>query len=202
MKNSARLGRETARDFPGIEASDIEHEIMVTGAEQIIKYPGRWELASEPLRATMLRQFGRAYAADEIRESRIYDAKWTYMPAEVVALLDAAFDEEIRNIAPQKDQSLWSLEGENLAIPLMDIDNALTKLTDKQKTVVLKRHVYHETLDGAAERMLYSRAVDKICNYLNTAVHVRYSNEGDHEGPGARKAQTNAEAFNLTNEWN
>lgn len=198
ITQAAKIGRYMCRDFPGVEASDIESEVLTKTAEQVTKYPGRWEVASEALRIHMMQQFGREYGTKELRDTRYFNPAWSYSPKEVRALLECVYVEDMWLVPVQKDREQVVLEESGLTVPLMDIKAAIEKLPPSEKSHIERRYRDGDTTVNSTgdKGKTLSRAVDSITDSLNQQREMR--SRSPHEGTGSRRAMTNENARSLT----
>ena len=166
MRKGAHVARKVAREYPGVEASDIEQEIYLHCAEKkatILKA----NYNDTQLEGIMLR-VARSYAGRERYAFIHYSSEWVYTPKEVRALFDEAFfDPILWETMPAKDDGL-TLTAKGIVVSLWDISQAFDLLEVEDQLVITKKHNDREcTPLTGAEQKRYERAIDKVTQRIN-----------------------------------
>lgn len=192
LRKAAFVGRKVAWEYPGIEASDIEQEILLHVAEN------KSTFAKANYSVTALEKifFGvaRKYAATERYAFIHASATWIYTPKEIRALFENAyFDKDMWQRTPQKDEGA-TITAASVVVSLWDLDNAFDTLSAADQAVIIKRYDRGEELDSS-EKMRLSRAVDAVTRRVN---NQKVKPADPHEGPGSRTAMSNASALAAT----
>lgn len=189
-----RQARSLADGHPGIDPDDVAGAAWLALCEAADKV--REE--DDNYAASIAWNAGRRYAGAELYAYQHFSAAWVYTPREVRALLKVAWSEPgLWEKAPKRDDR-ESLTAGGIVVALWDLDNAIQTLSTDAQIVLLRAYEQGETL-GTADRKRVSRAVEQITRYLNqrTPRAGRDPRRG-HNGPGARRAVTNAAATAAT----
>lgn len=188
--------RESARfahDWPGIEADDIAQEMWARLAES-------WgSIEAEPIedhgRLVTYRARGAAtaYCVSERHYFQSKTAQWIYTPSEVRALLaDHYFQHDSWNETPKRPE--WgkqTLLGDGVVVALWDIQNAFHALSEQDQVIIIRAYSNGERLN-VTERKWLQRAMDTMTLSLNRGIYRKGTTE--YEGPGSRKAISNAQS--------
>jgi hypothetical protein len=194
IPRAERIAKEIAREWPGIEADDIQQEILLHVLEPENNFESN-EYDEQTLTA-VLRTIGTRYANGERYAYTFNSAQYVYTPAEVRALLEEAFfDPACWEDAPRKEvDHRLNVAGGGVSVALMDLREAFYKLGPSIQDTIRKRYATAEEL-SATERMRITRGVEAMTRSLNRFVADRGS---DHDGPGSRSAMSNAKAQAVT----
>lgn len=178
IAKGAYVARNISREYPGIEASDIEQEIFLYIAENRNSIERTTEHLEAGLEAIMYRA-GKAYAAAE-RIAYIYSScEWLYTPKETRGLLsEAFFDPALWENMPCKDDGV-KISAKGVVISLWDIRSALESLEAEDQELVRRRYQLGLAFEDEAEKRRLYRAIDKITQRMNTGVARRRSVDTD-----------------------
>lgn len=178
-----RVAENVSREWPGIEADDIEQEILVhvlDNRESLAK-----QAYDERTLEATLRRVANRYAGRERYAYTFNSAQYVYTPAEVRALFEEAFfDPAAWEGAPTKetDHRLDVASG-GVVVALWDLKAAYATLPGAQQAAIRKRYA---TPDGLTETEFkrITRGIEAACRYLNRRTVERQN--ADHDGPGSR----------------
>jgi hypothetical protein len=187
MELASRAGREVARKYPGIEAADIASEALSALVEKIDRVADM----SPGYLYEVLRRDGLTFAAKERYRYIVETSQYVYTPREVRALLEHCYyDPSAWDVPTGRDDWLSAeIDGQSIGVSLIDIKVAMEKIKPEHRYTLEQR--YFEG-DSSLERKRVSRAVDSLVRALNRKVN---GSEGEHDGPGARRAMSNGEAL-------
>ena len=188
-----KVGNRIARRYPGIDPEDITAEALT----ELYRTKDQIRSPTQQNVYKILERWAIRYAATERYEYVVNTSQYIYTPHEVRALLKHAyFMEEMWDVPRAEDDSLCAeIEGDVVVVSLLDIEEALRRATPAAKETINRAFSAGEQVP----RKTLDRAIDQITRHLNK--HVNRSSFG-HEGPGARRALTNANAQYITrNQW-
>jgi DNA-directed RNA polymerase specialized sigma24 family protein len=164
MRKGAQVARKIAREYPGIEASDIEQEIyvhMLANKKDLTAEPrtdAYWEV--------VMHRSGSAYAAKERYSYIHYSSEWIYTPTEIRALFqEAFFSGQMWDNMPLKDEGV-TITAKNAVVSLWDLAAAFDTLSPEDRYVIDARYNQGLTLDET-ERKRLERAIDKVTRKVN-----------------------------------
>ncbi|WP_170026629.1 hypothetical protein [Actinomadura oligospora] len=190
MKMASRVGRDVARQYPGIEAEDIASEAVTRFLEKA-KRIGDAEAAYV---YRVLERDAAAYAAKLRYDYVISTSQYVYTPREVRALLaEVYFDASAWDVPTGKDDWLSAeIEGRSIGISLMDLRVGMDRIKPEYRSI-LERRFYHG--DDSMHRKDVTRAIDALTRAVNRiAARIGRSDEG----PGSRTVISNAKAQHIT----
>lgn len=181
---AAKVGREVSRRYPGTEPDDIASEALARVYSRLDrlmdKEPGYLYKA--------LRKGAIAYAAEQRYRYVVGTSQYIYTPAEVRVLLEHCYyDPAAWSVPTGRDDWLSAeIDGQSIGVALMDMRAAMERIKPEHQRTLEKafndgENIHHEKV---------SRAVEALVRALNRHINRR----GDREGPGARKAMSNAQA--------
>lgn len=185
MELARKVGVRVARDFPGTEADDITAAALTELAAK-----------AKSLRTDdpgyiykVLEGDAIQYATKERYDYMLLTAQYIYTPREVRALLtEAFFDPTMWDTPSAKDDRLSAaVSGRTIVASLLDIKDALAKVPARHREAIL---TYFRDGEQTANRMQVTRAVDSLTRFMNRALNLPIK---DGEGPGTRRAMSNAE---------
>ncbi|MCB5179533.1 hypothetical protein [Streptomyces antimicrobicus] len=181
-KIATAVARRIADEYPGIEAEDIQQQILL----HVLEKRSTYESADYPdgqLRNNF-RKIGVSYAGRERYAYIYHSAEYVYTSSEIRQLFERAFFQpELWEKAPTKDDSV-SVAAGGIVVALWDLDRAYSSLGPLDAAVIAKRYEWGEAL-SPAETMRLSRAIDKVTRFLNNNV-VRRQNEAKAHGSNNR----------------
>lgn len=164
MRKAPHIARKIAREFPGIESSDIEQEIFLYCAENKGSI-ARTTHTDSGLEGIMIKA-GRKYAARERYAFLNYSAEWIYTPDEVRGIFEEAyFDADAWNEAPVKDDGM-TIRAKGIVVSLWDIQGAFEALSVEDQIAIRSRYEYGIPGDPS-ERKRLQRAIDKVTQRIN-----------------------------------
>lgn len=193
IQMASKVGRRVARRFPGVEADDIASAALT----ELVRTKDQIKEPTEGNVYKILEKFGIRYADKERYDYIVNSSQYVYTPREVRALLkEAYFVEEMWNTPSGRDDRLSAtIEQDVVVVSLLDVEEALGQTSGRYRDVVTRAFYMGEEVDSKE----LTRAVDDVTKHLNR--HINRSKYG-HEGPGARRAITNAHSQYLTrNQW-
>lgn len=183
-KDAARCA---AREFNGIDVDDIEGHIL----ERVCRSPHRFERNIENTNWLWSAFYAEAiaYCNKQVRDFMYYSDEYYYTPGEVREILERAYDRDIGD-----DEYIYINDA---TISLIDLQVAFNKLNLRDRDLITRKLQYKEKLD-ATERRAYYRATEHLSAVLNGTITENSKARVNHEGPGARKVLSNAQAINQT----
>jgi DNA-directed RNA polymerase specialized sigma24 family protein len=209
MDVAESVGRKTAADWPFMDAEDISQEILLTACTRADEYNA---LNAGELRVSLTKE-AVAYCARERNDYVYRTARYLYAADEVRVLLAIAVESVgVEFDAPTKDGYVSAPDRGNVCVSLWDLAGALDAIPDAYRYVLLRRAEgeAYKTPDqraeaiqrgwkpvGRSEHMTYSRALERVTQVLNRIVNRA---PGEHDGPGSRKATSNARALAVTHD--
>ncbi|MFC9231060.1 hypothetical protein ACFTZI_19215 [Streptomyces decoyicus] len=177
------VARRVADEYPGIDAEDIQQEILLHVVEKQAVYVGA-NYPDGQLRKNF-RKIAISYAGRERYTYIYHSAEYVYTSSEVRQLFEKAFFQpELWETAPTKEDGV-SVSAGGVVVALWDIDRAYSTLPVLDAQVIAKRYEHGEAL-SSAETMRLSRAIDKIVRTLNNSVVKRQQEAKAHTGPQCR----------------
>jgi DNA-directed RNA polymerase specialized sigma24 family protein len=186
-----KAGRQIAREYPGIDAEDVAQAALLGLYED---KPKRKEPAY--IYKILLRH-ARIFAAKERYSYVVGTSNYLYRTKEVRKILEHAYFQSSAHEVPAGADDRLSAEvgGDSIFVSVLDIDEAWKKLSKAQSTALTRKFANGEDVESKS----VWRAVEALTRHLNG--HVNQGIEA-HEGPGSRKAISNAEAqFVTRNQW-
>jgi hypothetical protein len=185
------VSRKLARSYPGIPADDIEQAILTRVAEQEALFK-RMNYGEGAL-GVMFRKYGTKFANDERLSALNFNDQYHYTTAEVRALCGKALFDRDTFLATIEDNPDIVANFDEVMARVIDLQDAYRDASDADKAIIARRFG-GETLTPA-EAKAAQRAVDRLSLAINIG---RSARRGDHSGPGARKAMSNAQAIDRT----
>ncbi|MEU3690501.1 hypothetical protein [Streptomyces narbonensis] len=77
----------------------------------------------------------------------------------------------------------------------IDLERGFSQLNPEQRRIIVRRYVHGDTLTDAKDRVYLSRAIEALTIRMNGHAAISRS---EHDGPGSRRAVTNASARAIT----
>lgn len=177
------VARRVADEYPGIDAEDIQQEILLHVTEKRSTYENT-DYPDGQLRKNF-RKIAVSYAGRERYAFIYHSAEYIYTSPEIRQLFEKAFFQpELWEKAPTMDDGV-SVAAGGIVVALWDLDRAYSALPALDASVIAKRYERGDAL-SSAETMRLSRAIDKITRTLNNGVVKRQNSAKDHEGPQPR----------------
>lgn len=175
-----RAARHIALEWPNVvEEDDIAQDIAVrllrdsSAADVRDMDPG--------MRSRVLFRIAQQIASGEQVDFEHYTGQYRYSTDEVRSYLEnGAMD-------PNAERTRFDAGR-------LDVCQALAEASPGDREILARRYASRELLP-AAERMLAVRALDRLTLWLNRGFRGR---AGEHEGPGSRRAMSNAQAASIT----
>ncbi|MBT2541369.1 hypothetical protein J7E99_11775 [Streptomyces sp. ISL-44] len=178
------VARRVADEYPGIDADDIQQEILLHVTEKRAHYEG--SAYPEGTLRKNFRKVAISYAGRERYAFIYHSAEYVYTSSEVRQLFEKAFFQpELWEKAPTMDDGVSVASG-GIVVALWDLDRAYSLLPVLDAAVIAKRYEHGEAL-SSAETMRLSRAIDKITRTLNNGVVKRQNEARTYVGPGLRR---------------
>lgn len=184
-----RAAARLSRAWPGIEADDIQQEMALKIVENFHTIKEHPDLRNIAL--GLANKAGLSYCSGERYFYQAGTAEWIYTPAEVRKMLaEHYFNSHSWQDAPKKRDLGQRLEGDGISIALMDMENAINALSEKDQALIVRVFDAHEKVK---DTKAITRVVDKITKILNRGISERFDHS-DHDGPGSRDVLTNTQA--------
>ena len=181
------VSRKLARSYPGIDADDIEQAILTRVAEQEALFK-RMNYGKAAL-GVMFNKYGSKYANDERLSALNFNDQYHYTTAEVRALCGKALYDRDAFLATIEDNPDIVSNFDEVMARVMDLQNAYRDASDSDRAIIAKR------FGGEALTPAEAKAAQRAVDRLSLAINIgRSARRGDHDGPGSRKALTNAQA--------
>lgn len=202
-----RAARQAANAYGGkFDADDIAQAISL----DILANPTRYRSIRGALFMVILRRAGIRYCAEESARYLAFSEQYIYSAEEVKQLLGRYYKSEswpnglgqpaIRDEETFTDYRDRLEEWNNatkLVIDMLDIEYAISKVSEAQRRVIVKRYRDKERLANKYEVNKHAEAIKFLTFHINQRMINRVAGEG-HEGPGARRVMSNAYALTLT----
>jgi len=177
------------RSFWTIEAEDVKQEIWVWLWQNEAHLTAQQRSASYI--RTCIRNVARNYALRMRDTTLLQTDKFYYSFDEVRELLPAFFATyDTWAMVSVPDGYETNTKNDNVEV-MCDFSIAYSKLTEAQQDVLQRRYGDDEELTEQKDRQQASRALKKFVLTLNAETDKRAK---AHDGPGSRKAMTNAAA--------
>ena len=184
-----QVGRKMAREYPGVDPSDIASEALVRLAGKADKL---FEKSKGYIYRVLERDAG-AYAAAVRYDYVVSTSQYVYTPREIKALLsEVYFDPTAWDVPKGHDDRLSAeIDGRSIGIALMDMREAMDRIKPEYKKALEDKFFHEKDL----HRQKVATAVEALTRSVNRiAVKTGY---GDN-CPGARKVMSNAKARYVT----
>lgn len=205
-KAVTRAARDVAQSYMRYEVADIAQAISL----DMIEHPKRYQIGG-PLFEKALRRAGYRYCQDQASRDLAGADQHTYSAEEIKSLLHSFYDPEnwpngwsqpewdsFEGTAAEfsEDLELWA-ESTRIFIDLFDLEAAVSKLRSSHKRVIEKK--YRDGLKlTTSEQDAHGDAIRLLTFYVNGSSSQYRGAPWDYEGPGARKAISNAHAQHIT----
>ncbi|WP_343955640.1 hypothetical protein [Nonomuraea longicatena] len=202
------VGQKVARDWPFLDAEDITQHVLLEACTRAYDYN-----AMEPDELwSFLTRKAVAYCARERNDYVYRTARYLYTPEEVRVLLAIAVESVgVVFDAPTEDGYVAAPDRGNICVSLWDLSQALDGIPDRWRRILMRRAecegydaeqrrkatAYGWKPLSESEQRTARRATERLAEVLNRVVNRA---PGDHDGPGARKAISNARAQAITHE--
>ncbi|MEU7096035.1 hypothetical protein [Kitasatospora aureofaciens] len=179
-----RVGRNYARQWPGIDADDISGEILL----RLVESPAILnDFKEKPAVLTsIMGKIARSYCSAERYFFTVSSARYLYTPKEIRGFLTHAYwDESLRETSvptgPEDRTAL--LTWQNVCIALWDIDSAFSTLSAVDRARLTLRFRDGQEYATDAARKAVDRAIDTLTQRVNERINRVPI---DHDGPGSR----------------
>ncbi|MEU5878207.1 hypothetical protein [Spirillospora sp. NPDC047279] len=185
-----RVGRDVARQYPGLEAEDLASEALTRFQE---KLPRMSDDVGVSYVYRVLERDAARYAAAVRYDYVISTSQYVYTPREVRALLkELYFDPAAWDVPTGKDDWLSAeISGRAIGISLMDLRVGMDRIKPEYRSI-LERRFFHE--DDSMHRKDVTRAVDALTRVVNR-IAAKTGKAAD--GLGTRDVMTNSKAMFL-----
>jgi hypothetical protein len=159
---------------------------IVERAKNIMEHADRKNIA-----LGVARKAGLAYCSGERYFYQAGTAEWIYLPSEVRKLLaEHYFNSHSWQDAPKKRDLGQRLEGDGISVALMDMENAVNALSERDQALIVR---VFDAGERVKDTKSITRVVDKITKILNRGISERFDHS-DHDGPGSRDVLSNTQA--------
>jgi hypothetical protein len=202
-----RAARQAANAYGGkFDVDDIAQAISL----DMMTNPTRYKSIRGSLFMVILKRSGIRYCAEESARYLAFSEQYIYSSEEVKELLDLFYRPEswpngLAQPVISDEESLEEFQGRleewnnatKLIIDMMDIEYAISKVSEAQRRVIIKRYRDKEKLANKYESNKHSEAIKYLTSHINQRMISRVVGNG-HEGPGARRVISNASALAVT----
>ncbi|MGS2646047.1 hypothetical protein [Streptosporangium sp. G12] len=198
LRVATNVGRKFAQRYPAMQAEDVSSEITVRALEEWKTFENKLNRASEHGRTEyevlhlLLSQRASKYCGEQSYAYQMNSAQAIYTPMEVRALLREHYYNPDSWTTPGKDtEHGTAVHHKGLWANLADIREALNRVSDKAHDHILAAYGPEDLGLPEPDRWSVDRAVAAVTRELN-----RHLNKVStpHEGPGGRRAISNAES--------
>lgn len=205
-----RAARQAANAYGGkFDVDDIAQAISL----DMMTNPTRYKSIRGSLFMVILKRSGVRYCAEESARYLAFSEQYIYSSEEVKDLLDLYYRPEswpngLSQPVITEDESLVEFQerleewnnATKLVIDMMDIEYAIEKVSEAQRRVIVKRYRDKEKLANKYELNKHAEAIKYLTSHINQRMINRVVGNG-HEGPGSRKAVSNAHALTITTDY-
>ncbi|MFI6319729.1 hypothetical protein ACIBG8_19500 [Nonomuraea sp. NPDC050556] len=203
LDQAASVGRRFARQYPSIDADDIAAEITRYALDNWGSFERAMARAREygkqpkdTLRF-FLSQRASTYCGAEHYAYIVNTSHVIYTPKEVRAILRETYFNPDTWDTPSKDTQLGqALELRSVWANHADIKAALARVSAKAHDIILAAYGPIDLGLPTPDKRRVSDAIDVLTRELNRHLNTLGNK---HQGPGSRRAMSNAEANYLTN---
>ncbi|GAA3536811.1 hypothetical protein GCM10022419_015780 [Nonomuraea rosea] len=200
VRASKSVGRKFALRFPAMEAEDIASEVTLRALEEWRTFERKLSQAADHGRTEyevlhlLLSQRASKYCGEQSYAYQMNSATAVYTPKEVRAILRESYYNPDAYATPSKsDQHGVAVDHKDLWVNLADIKAALDRVSDKTHDTILAAFGPEDVGLAEPERWSVDRAVAALTQELN-----RHLGRAHDNGPGSRRATSNACAQNIT----
>lgn len=198
MEVSVAVGRKFAWQFPFLEAEDISSEIhtqALAGWKSVGKQLAKAAEHGQTEYAVLhflLSQRANVHCGKQHYRYTVESSQVLYTPREVRALLQEYYYNPDAYTTPSKDEDYGvGVEAKSVWANLADINQALLRVSDRVHDTILAAFGPEDLELPEPDKRRVSEAVSAVTRELNRRLNPQVTN---HEGPGRRKAVTNASA--------
>lgn len=198
-----RAARQAANAYGGkFDVDDIAQAISL----DMMTNPTRYKSIRGSLFMVILKRSGVRYCAEESARYLAFSEQYIYSSEEVKDLLDLYYRPEswpngLSQPVITEDETLVEFQerleewnnATKLVIDMMDIEYAIAKVSEAQRRVIVKRYRDKEKLANKYEQNKHAEAIKYLTAHINQRMISRVIGNG-HEGPGSRRAISNANA--------
>jgi len=182
------IARTVARSYAGIDADDIEQAIVTKCAENEGTFV-RMGYGPAAM-GNIFKRYGNEYANAERLSAYNFNSEYHYTVAEVRTLCQRMLFDREAFLASFEDIPELMSRFDDIMCRVMDVQAAFNNASDADKELIRTKFLTDTDLTPAKARATH-RAVDRLTLAINKG---RSARRGDHDGPGARKAMSNAQA--------
>ncbi|UBU12954.1 hypothetical protein [Nonomuraea gerenzanensis] len=202
--DAVSAARIVANSYQRFETEDIAQAIMLDMCEQ----PQRYRSISGGLLYEAMKRAGYRHCQNEASRILHFYDEYVYSADEVKTLLSRYYDpgnwpngwkqpewdgQEDSLEAFGEELELWAAHTQIYA-DMFDVEAAVAKLRPSHLRVIEKKYRDREDLTSQEQKYI-SHALRLVTLYLNEGTRsTRAGTPWDYEGPGARKAMSNAQA--------
>ncbi|MDQ0793582.1 hypothetical protein [Streptomyces sp. B1I3] len=188
LEYAERVAGAFAKSFYGIDKDDIYQELAVglITKEEVLRKNARTPAYVK----RALQNVAHNYCMGERATHYFYSDQYDYTPDTVKVLVEKVLCGEPGKMSIPSDASPESQVEEGMILNA-EISRALDELPESYRAILEAKYVIGEDL-STNERKTFSRAINRLVSNLNTR---KKAETKEHEGPGSRKALTNAAAL-------
>lgn len=203
LEVSEAVGRRFARQYPSQRAEEIAGEVTAQALakweifQNKLSRAHEYERTEREVLAFLLSQRAEEYCGKQHYAYQLENADAAvYTPREVRALLKEIYYAPHLWTTPGKDkQHGTAVDTRSVWCNLADLKAALTRVSPKAHDAILAAYGPEDLNLPAPDKRRLSEAVAELTRQLNK--HL-WTAPQDHDGPGARRAMSNAAAINHT----
>lgn len=202
-----KAARHASNAYGGkFDVDDIAQAICL----DMMANPTRYRSIRGSLFMVILKRSGVRYCAQESARYLAFSEQYIYSSEEVKDLLDLYYRPEswpngLTQPVITDDETLGEFQerleewnnATKLIIDMLDIEYALSKVSEAQRRIVVKRYRDREKLANKYEHNKHAEAIKYLTSHINQRMINRVVGNG-HEGPGSRDVISNAHALAVT----
>ncbi|SHN24275.1 hypothetical protein [Streptomyces yunnanensis] len=204
---ATKAGGIVAKKFPGsVEADDLTQGVMERFIEcenAARKLLDSGDVGGDRTIFKALLIMANQVASAEVNRHRQFHGNFSYTTDHVRKLLASGllikaedgnmFEAQLNSLTTGRKSKKDFVTRVNVDDKI-DLERGFTQLTRGQREVIVRRYVDGDTLNNVERRDL-TRAVEALTIRMNGSAAL---NKADHDGPGSRRAITNASARAIT----
>jgi DNA-directed RNA polymerase specialized sigma24 family protein len=185
-KKIRKMAFQIIRDYPDLELEDVMQEMWI--GILMAQAKGKLLTPSERHVESTLRYIGTEYAQEQRNQHLTLSVQYAYRTRDIRKLFENFFEKQTWLDAEVPDDAKSELGPVQLEL-LGDLGRAYARLPLQYKQIIFRVFFLQETPENSTERVRLSHALGRCAEILNS-----YQPRRRHEGPGARKAISNATA--------
>ncbi len=187
------VARTVAREYPGVDHEDLYQDMCLW----VLEHGGSLKIEEEKGTRYIIYRAAHILAGQERAEQLRMTAQYNYRPADVRRILETAFggrEEWLQSFVPDDAASIKSTGTDGLDVTI-DVRTAIEEMSPEDAEIIMSRYARGLVPDpNSAERKRLNRAVDRLCESINSYTRQRAEKLAITGHPGARRVITNAHA--------